>query len=102
MFTTGVNKGGLLTPIDNWLSDVKIMDNMFMKHHPKDFLLKGVGITEDFIKVLQVEFPHRKMKLLEYFCRARTRARIRHMNRNIMAPKKGTLRGRRKLIEWVF
>ena len=102
MYTTGVNKGGLLIPNEDWLSDVKKMDTMFMEHHPTDFLNKGVGLTENFTKTLQNVFPHRKVELLECFCRARTRARIRHINRKIMAPKRGTLRGRRKLVEWVF
>ena len=102
MFANGVNKGGLLKPTEKWLADVTKMDQLFMDHHPNDFLVKGVGLTEDFTKKLEENISGRKTEILGYFCRARTRARIRHINRRIMAPKKGTLRGRRKQIEWVF
>ena len=102
MFSNAINKGGLITPTDEWLSDVTKMDEMFEHHHPKDQLVKGVGLVGDFSKKLHDAFPNRKTALLDYFCRARTRARIRHMNRKIMEPKRGTLRGRRKLVEWAF
>ena len=102
MFTTGLNKGGLLKPTEKWLADVTKMDQLFMDHHPNDFLLKGVGLTQDFTKKLEENILGRKREVLDYFSRARTRSRIRHINRKIMAPKKGTLRGRRKQIEWVF
>ena len=78
------------------------MDQMFMNHHPKDRLVQGVGVTENFTKELVEAFPHRSFEILAFFTRARTRARIRHINRRIMAPKRGTLRGRRKGVEWLF
>ena len=102
MFTTDINKGGLLIPTDKWLTDVSEMDQLFMQHHPKERLVKGVGLTEGFIKKLTASFPERKPEVLAFFCRARTRARIRHINRKIMEPKQGTLHGRRKLIETIF
>ena len=102
MYSNGVNKGGLLDPTEEWLSDVKKMDEIFMNYHPKDRLEKGVGLTENLIKILEDIFFWRHKEILAFFVRARTRARIRHMNRKIMEPKKGTLRGRRKLVEWIF
>ena len=102
MFSNCINKAGLITPTDEWLADVTKMDEMFEQHHPKDQLVKGPGLVADFSKKLHEAFPQRIPALLDYFCRARTRARIRHMNRKIMAPKNGTLRGRRKLVEWAF
>ena len=50
MFTSTVNKGGLLKLTDQWLVDVKKMDKMFMEYHPKDRLLKGPCLTQDFTK----------------------------------------------------
>ena len=102
MYTCALNRGGLINPTIDWLADVTKMDQMFIEHHPKDRLNKGVGLTEDFNKLLQIAFPNRNIEILEYFTRVRTRARIRHMNRRIMAPKRGTLRGLRKKVEWLF
>ena len=92
----------MLKPTEDWLNDVKRMDKMFMEHHPQDCLMRGVGLTQDFTKKLQIAFSGQKVEILDYFCRARTRARIRHINRKIMASKTGTLWGRRKLVEWIF
>ena len=102
MFTSSLNKGGLLRPTEKWLSDVKKMDEMFMSHHPAGKLRKGTGLIGDFLKVLKETFKDRDEKLLSFFCRLRTRIRIREMNAKRLAPKRGTLRGRRKQAETVF
>ena len=102
MFTNSLCKGGLLTPTEKWLADVKKMDQLFMSHHPKGKLRKGTGVTADFIKKLQENFEHRDLKILSFFCRLRTRIRIREMNAKRLAPKHGTLRGRRKQAETIY
>ena len=102
MFTNSLCKGGLLTPTEEWLADVKKMDQLFMSHHPKGRLRKGTGVTADFIKKLQENFEHRDLKILSFFCRLRTRIRIREMNAKHLAPKLGTLRGRRKQAETIY
>ena len=102
MFDTALNKGGFIKPSEEWLADVTKMDEMFMNWHPKDRLQKGVGLVDDFTAILVDHFYWRDPEVVGFFVRVRTRARIRHMNRKIMAPKNGTLRGRRKLVEWLY
>ena len=102
MFDTALNKGGFIKPTEEWLADVTKMDEMFMNWHPKDRLQKGVGLVDDFTAILVDHFFWRDPEVVGFFVRVRTRARIRHMNRKIMAPKNGTLRGRRKLVEWLY
>lgn len=93
MYTNSLCKGGMLRPTEKWLSDVKQMDEMFLKHHPENGLRKGCGVTEDFTKLLESHFPERDIKILSFFTRLRTRIRIRKMNAKVMAPKRGTYRG---------
>ena len=92
-YTNSLCKGGMLRPTEKWLSDVKKMDEMFLKHHPENGLRKGCGVTEDFTKLLESHFPERDVKILTFFTRLRTRIRIRKMNAKVMAPKRGTYRG---------
>ena len=78
------------------------MDQLFDNHHPKGRVRKGTGVTADFTKKLQDKFPERSYELLSFYCRLRTRIRIREMNAKRMAPKRGTLRGTRKQAETIF
>ena len=64
MYTCALNKGGLINPTIDWLADVTKMDQMFIEHHPKDRLNKGVGLTEDFNKLLKIAFPNRNIEIL--------------------------------------
>ena len=68
MFAAGINRGGLLVPSKEWLNDVTKMDKLFMEYHPKDCLVKGPGLTEDFKKKLIEYFPNLSTEILAYFC----------------------------------
>ena len=106
MFTSSLDKGSLLRPTEKWLSDVTKMDQLFLNHHPEGRVRRGTGVTGDFTKILQENFPERSLNVLSFYCRLRTRIRIREMNAKRLAPKggrfKGTLRGSRKQAETIF
>ena len=100
MFTHSLSKGGYLRPTEQWFSDCTLMDKMFIVHHPTGRVRKGTGVTADFTKKLVQNFPERNEKILSYYCRLRNGIRIREMNAKRLAPKRGTLRNRKKLAEY--
>ena len=102
MFTSSLDKGGLLRPTEKWLNDVKMMDQLFNEHHPEGSVRKGTGVTTDFAQVLEQNIIGREPNLLSHFSRLKTGVRVREMNARHLAPKKGTLRGMRKQAETIY
>ena len=103
------SRGGITRPTKKFLSDVKKMRKMFIKHHPKDSLKKGPGLISDFYEILKTKFSHYHDKVLHLIARLFTRFRVRTINKieklkkkKRKSKKKGpkSLRGMKKQAEY--
>jgi hypothetical protein len=80
VFTDAMNRGGLTYPTEKFLAEVKMMEEHFINHHPKDGLRQKIGLVKDFRAKLVRAFPDRHPSTLDLFARTRTRIRMRRIN----------------------
>jgi hypothetical protein len=95
--------GGLLFPNENFLSDVKKMEEIFKLVHSgsKDGLLREKGIVKKVVERLQINFPSYSFQLLKKFAMSRTAIRIRTLKKDLKT-QKHTHRSLKKKIEYLF
>jgi len=100
ILTKKVKQGTLITPVQDFLADVRKMYKLFREYHPLPNLRQGPGLIGDFTKLLVGAFPHRSPALLKEFTVLRTNQQIKVLN--IIAKQgKKTLRGARNLAETI-
>ena len=95
--------GGLLFPKENFMSDVKKMEETFNLFHKRseDGLLRERGVVKKVVEQLKQLFPAYSVQLLKKFAMTRTAIRIRTL-KNHLKTYKHTHRSLKKKIEYLF
>ena len=93
-------------PRQTLVDDIKIMDQMFKKHHEnsKDGLLRTTNVIADLVDKFRIEFGHKyDDKLLKRFAMCRTMHRLKWVqNQIILAKHEESLRSKRKKLDYAY